>query len=206
MHQTITPKILYFGTPIVLISTLNEDGSANIAPMSSAWALGWTILLGLDASSQTTQNLSRTGECVLNLPSEDLVPQVERLAILTGMNPVPPHKLARQMRYEPDKFRASGFTAEPSSQVSPPSIQECPLRLEARLHDMRAIARDDAHIASTTGVVAAEVRVLQVNAHKEIIADRDRINARAWRPLIYNFRHYFGLGTEIQASVSVNFR
>jgi flavin reductase (DIM6/NTAB) family NADH-FMN oxidoreductase RutF len=37
MHQTIEPTILYFGTPVALISTLNEDGSANIAPMSSAW-------------------------------------------------------------------------------------------------------------------------------------------------------------------------
>ena len=37
MHQTIEPAILYFGTPVVLISTLNEDGSPNLAPMSSAW-------------------------------------------------------------------------------------------------------------------------------------------------------------------------
>ena len=27
MHKVIEPKILYFGTPVVLISTLNEDGS-----------------------------------------------------------------------------------------------------------------------------------------------------------------------------------
>jgi flavin reductase (DIM6/NTAB) family NADH-FMN oxidoreductase RutF len=35
-HVTIEPSILYLGTPVVLISTLNEDGGANIAPMSSA--------------------------------------------------------------------------------------------------------------------------------------------------------------------------
>ncbi len=35
-HVTITPSILYFGTPVVLISTENLDGTPNLAPMSSA--------------------------------------------------------------------------------------------------------------------------------------------------------------------------
>lgn len=51
-HVTIEPSILYFGTPVVLITTLNEDGTANISPMSSAWALGRTVVLGLGASGQ----------------------------------------------------------------------------------------------------------------------------------------------------------
>lgn len=27
-HAVVKPAILYFGTPVVLVSTLNEDGSA----------------------------------------------------------------------------------------------------------------------------------------------------------------------------------
>src|SRR5580704_2526100 len=38
--RTIEPKIPYFGTPVALISSLNEDGTTNLAPMSSFWALG----------------------------------------------------------------------------------------------------------------------------------------------------------------------
>src|ERR1700677_204976 len=49
---TIEPKILYFGTPVALISSVNEDGSANLAPMSSYWALGWTLLLGISLQTQ----------------------------------------------------------------------------------------------------------------------------------------------------------
>src|SRR5215472_11602885 len=42
-HRT-EPKILYFGTPVVLISSLNENGEKkNLAPMSSFWAQGWTV-------------------------------------------------------------------------------------------------------------------------------------------------------------------
>ena len=32
--------VLYFGTPVALITTVNPDGSSNISPISSAWALG----------------------------------------------------------------------------------------------------------------------------------------------------------------------
>jgi flavin reductase (DIM6/NTAB) family NADH-FMN oxidoreductase RutF len=46
-HLAITPSILYFGTPVVLLTTENEDGSANLAPMSSAWALDQVVVLGL---------------------------------------------------------------------------------------------------------------------------------------------------------------
>lgn len=40
MHAVIDPAILYFGTPVVLVSSANADGSLNLAPMSSAWWLG----------------------------------------------------------------------------------------------------------------------------------------------------------------------
>ena len=50
-----SPSILYFGTPVALVSTENENGSFNLAPMSSAWALGQVIVLGLGAEGQTAQ-------------------------------------------------------------------------------------------------------------------------------------------------------
>jgi len=60
MPKTIEPSILYFGTPAALISTMNLDGTANLAPMSSAWWLGWTCMLGLGQMGQTSDNLIRS--------------------------------------------------------------------------------------------------------------------------------------------------
>lgn len=57
MQVTSEPGILYFGTPVVLISTVNEDGSHNLAPMSSVFWLGWRAMLGLAAQSKTPQNM-----------------------------------------------------------------------------------------------------------------------------------------------------
>ena len=69
MHVVHEPAILYFGTPVVLVSTANENGSYNLAPISSAFWLGWRCVIGISASSKTTENLFRTKQCVLNLPS-----------------------------------------------------------------------------------------------------------------------------------------
>src|SRR5215470_17792284 len=143
-HVTSEPAILYFGTPVALISTVNEDSSYNLAPMSSVFWLGWRCILGLDASSKTPQNLIRAGECVLNLPSEREAVAVDRLALTTGSNPVPPRKLKRGYRYEPDKLVLSGFTAAPSHTVAPPRVRECPIQLEAVVESVRDLAEGDA--------------------------------------------------------------
>ena len=90
--ESISPKILYFGTPVALITSLNENGVPNIGPVSSAWALGWTLILGLETTAKTTANLGRNRECVVNLVSEELHEKVEKLAPLTGNNPIPKHK------------------------------------------------------------------------------------------------------------------
>ena len=127
MHVTSEPGILYFGTPVVLISTTNEDGSYNLAPMSSAFWLGWRCLLGLAGTSKTTQNIMRTGECVLNLPSVDNVAAVNLLARTTGSNPVPEGKVRRGYRFEPDKFGIAGLTATPSETVTPAARPRCVL-------------------------------------------------------------------------------
>ncbi len=92
MHKTIEPTILYFGTPVALLTTLNPDGSPNIAPMSSVWWLGWSAMLGLGQMGQTSDNLIRTREVVINLPSQHQVSHVDRLAMTTGKDPVPEKK------------------------------------------------------------------------------------------------------------------
>src|ERR1700738_2877385 len=104
MHGTfgvshpIEPAILYFGTAGSLIGSNNEDGSFNLAPMSSAWWVGWLCMLGLARNSKTTENMIRTGECVLNLPSADLVDAVNSLARTTGSDPLPRGRIKRGER------------------------------------------------------------------------------------------------------------
>ena len=71
-HMDVKPNVLYFGTPVVLISSLDKEGNVNLSPMSSAWALGYNVILGLSTVGKTYENLNETGELTLNFPDRDL--------------------------------------------------------------------------------------------------------------------------------------
>jgi flavin reductase (DIM6/NTAB) family NADH-FMN oxidoreductase RutF len=196
MHQVTQPAILYFGTPVVLISTVNEDGSFNLAPMSSAWWLGQRCVLGLAKVSKTTQNLLRTGECVLNLPSDAMAAQVDRIARTTGSDPVPEGKASRGYRYLRTKFEAAGMTPVASLTVKAPRAKECPVQLEATLEEFHPIAdRDPAWKGRS---LALQVAIGKVHAATDILADgeADRIDPDKWRPLIMSFQQFYGLAAD----------
>lgn len=189
MYVTIEPNILYFGTPVVLVTTENPDGTPNLAPMSSAWALGQVVVLGFGAEGRTAANLAARPELVVNLPSPDMWHAVERLAPLTGRDPVPAHKQAR-FRYEPAKFAAAGLTAIPSDLVAPPRVAGCPLQLEAVAADVRPDTKGD--------FVIVQAAVRRVHADDRIvIPGTSHVDTERWGPLVYNFRHYFGLGPRL---------
>ena len=191
--KTIEPKILYFGIPVALITTIDANGNANIGPMSSVWALGRTLMLGLETGSKTYQNLMGQKECVINFPDSSLFQHVESIANLTGANPIPEYKKGRY-QYDADKFISGGFTGIKSEIVKPPRIAECQLQFEAVFKNVLKI-NDDPVAAS--GVAAVEVRVIKIHADETLIIGDKHIDPKKWDPLIYNFRHYFGLGEEL---------
>jgi len=187
--MAIEPSILYFGTPVVLITTMNSDGTPNLAPISSAWALGHTLVLGVGSDGQTVANLRERPELVVNVPSPGKWEHVERLAPLTGRSPVPTTK-PKGMRFEADKFAAAGLTSMPSATVAPPRVTECPLQLEGTAVSITP--------GAAGGFVIIEVAVSMVHAAAEIVVPgTNHIDPGAWSPLIYNFRHYFGLGGQL---------
>lgn len=192
----IDPAILYFGTPVVLIGSTNEDGSHNLAPMSSAWWVGWRCMLGLARNSKTTENMIRTGQCVLNLASANLVAAVDRLARTTGSDPVPPGKLYRGYRHAKDKFGLCGLTALPGETVSAPRALECPVQMEAKVAHVHEMAQEDA--VWRGNLAAIEVRITRVHAHPDIMMSGapNRIDPDKWRPLILSFQEFYGLTPE----------
>src|SRR5690242_18836115 len=129
-HVVVEPSILYLGTPVVLVSTVDEDGNDNLAPMSSAFCLGWRGVPRSAADSKTANNVVRTGHCVLNLPSVNEVSAVDRIARTTGNNPVNDFRDSMGYVYEPDKFGRAGMTKLAAETVSAARAYECPIQLE----------------------------------------------------------------------------
>jgi flavin reductase (DIM6/NTAB) family NADH-FMN oxidoreductase RutF len=200
MHKIIDPSILYFGTPVVLVGTRNENETDNLAPISSIFWLGWRAMIGISAFSKTTENLLRTRECVLNLPSVKEVAAVNRLAMTTGSNPVPKGKQQKGYRYEPDKFGVAGLTPITADLVNAPLVQECPVQLEAKLMAIHPIAKD--REAQRGLLLSLELKIVRVHLAEEILMTGypNRIDPDKWRPLIMSFQEFYGLGEKLHAS------
>jgi flavin reductase (DIM6/NTAB) family NADH-FMN oxidoreductase RutF len=196
MHQVITPKILYLGTPVVLISSLNEDGSTNLAPMSSAWWLDQSCMLGLETRSKTFENLQRERECVLNLPSSAMVDAVDRLALTTRKESLPDYKQKMGFRVIHDKFSEAQLTPQPSDVVRPDRVLECPIQLEARIVNIHSFSEAEDHSA------ALEAKIIRVHVEETLIRHEHRhhIDPNKWQPLIMNFLEFYGLSGQIHPS------
>jgi flavin reductase (DIM6/NTAB) family NADH-FMN oxidoreductase RutF len=108
-HVVTDPAILYFGTPVVLLSTVNPDGNPNLA---------------------------RTGEVAVALPAAGQVDAVNRLALATGRNPVPERQQRRGYTHVADKFGISGLTPVPADLIAPPLVADCPVVMECTVDAM----------------------------------------------------------------------
>lgn len=157
-------------------------------------------MLGLTESAHTVGNLRRTGECVLNLPSDDMIGAVDRIARTTGANPVPPDKQWLGFEHEPDKFGRAGLTAIGSTVVAAPRASECPVQMEATVETIRPFGGGNPGVP--TDVVAIELRVVAVHGHPRILRDGDprKIDPDRWRPLIMSFREFYGLTAQAGTS------
>ena len=200
MHKRSEPEILYFGTPVVLISTCNQDGSFNIAPISSIFWLGWRCVIGISAFSKTAENMLRNGSCVLNLPSVHEAAFVNRLALTTGSNPVPEGKKQKGYRYVRDKFTLAGLTPQSSDTIQAPRIRECPVQMEAVLETVHGIAEKDE--LQKGKILTMEFRIQRIHLEESILMNgyRNRVDPDKWRPLIMSFQKFYGLGEQVHDS------
>lgn len=141
--------------------------------MSSVWWLGWRSTLGLARLSKATENILRSGDCVLNLPSDKKADAVNR--------------------YEKDKFAVANLTAIKGDLTAAPRTVECQLQMEARVDAVHDIAAIDRFWGGRS--VAIEVKIVRVHADESILIPNapNRIDPDKWRPLIMSLQQFYGL-------------
>lgn len=118
--------------PVALVSTVDKEGIANVAPFSFFNAVGSnppTLLFcpvlrgpkaGLpDDRKDTLRNIEQTGEFVVNVVSGALAEAANLTAAEVGP--------------EIDEFTLAGLTALPSEAIRAPRVAESPASFECRL-------------------------------------------------------------------------
>ena len=181
--KSFLPTMFYYGFPVVLLTTTDKDGNADVTPISSTFTLGANAVIALVKLNKAYHNVLEVPEVVFNLPTAAMWEKVEAIAPYTAQNPVPPQKMGKYT-YTDDKFSIGGFTQLPSEKVRPPRIAECPIQAEAKVKNVND--RD--------AYVLVELEFVQVHAEDHLVMEGNKINPLEWEPLIYNFKHYYGLG------------
>jgi flavin reductase (DIM6/NTAB) family NADH-FMN oxidoreductase RutF len=143
------------------------------------------LVIGLGSDGHTVANLRRTPELVLNLVDETNWEKIELLGAMTGANSVPETK-RKGTHAVSNKFDAVQWRALQSETVTPDRVVELPVHLEAKvtaIHD------------EPDGFSVVHARCSRVHIVEDLtIPHTSYVNPSAWHPLIYNFRHYYGLG------------
>jgi flavin reductase (DIM6/NTAB) family NADH-FMN oxidoreductase RutF len=114
--------------PVVLLTTAGR-GRANIMTMSWHTMMEFEPpLVGCVVSNRNHSFalLKKTGECVINIPTVEIVQKVVGCGNTSGA--------------DIDKFGKFDLTPEPASLVGPPLIKECFANLECRVTDKRMVA------------------------------------------------------------------
>ena len=113
--------------PIAFVSTRSTAGALNLAPFSYFNAISSVPPLVAIAivdragdDKDTLRNIRETGEFVVNLVCEPMLPAMT--------------KTAGEWPRDTNEFEVAGFTPAPSERVAPPYVRESPLQLECRLH------------------------------------------------------------------------
>ncbi|GEP88510.1 NADH-FMN oxidoreductase RutF, flavin reductase (DIM6/NTAB) family [Chitinophaga terrae (ex Kim and Jung 2007)] len=109
--------------PVALISS-HYKGKSNI--MTQAWHTVLEFnpsLIGcmITASNHSFDMIRKSGECVINIPTVDLIDEIIGIGNSSGQRM--------------DKFRKFGLTPEPAQIVKAPIIKECYANYECKIAD-----------------------------------------------------------------------
>ena len=157
--------------PIAWVSTMDGEGRVNLAPFSFFQAVGAeppSVMLAIGRHrdgeyKDTGVNLRATGECVINVVTDELA---EAMNVTAGEHP-----------FGVDELKLAGLSIAPCRHVAAPRVAESPIALECHLAQEVPIGHDgeNRYLVMILEIVAFHVR--------DDLYDDGRIDPRKLHPL-----------------------
>lgn len=157
--------------PIAVVSTLNEDGSNNLAPFSFFTAISASPMIvafcplirsSTGQEKDTPRNIKRTGEFVINIVSEEIADKV--------------NACSAELSYGEDEFLHSGLTPIDSMLVGAKRIKESKVHYECKFRDHISYGEH----AGAGQIITGEVIKVHVD---EAIYDNGRLITQSLNPI-----------------------
>jgi flavin reductase (DIM6/NTAB) family NADH-FMN oxidoreductase RutF len=157
--------------PIAFVSTVNNEGAANVAPFSFFTAICADPMLvcfapmvrGTDGDKKDTlKNIELTKEFIINIVSNDIVEQMNNAAI--------------EYPYDVDEFEQAGLTKIDGTVVQVPRVKESLVGLECELYELL-------HFGNHPGAGSLVIgKVVNVHINDELY-ENGKINTEKLNPI-----------------------
>ncbi len=177
MKTRFGPQKIMFPCPTALVVTgsMDQANIVTIAWVSLLTSVPPTLGISVGTRGYSGQAILEQKEFTVNIATADIMVEADFCGISSGR--------------EVDKFKLSGLTKMPSSQVAPPIIGECPLNLECKLVHAGIFGRTN-HFAG---------EILETHVDTDKLKDPDALSSidiAAFNPLIYigGVREYRRIG------------
>ncbi|MFL0163784.1 MULTISPECIES: flavin reductase family protein [Clostridium] len=162
-------------TPVVLVTSKNKDDKVNV------FTVGWVstvctkepiIAMGIRPERLSYDYIKESGECVINLPSREMVKIVDYCGVRSGK--------------KEDKIKHFGLQLNKGESISTPSLQKSPIALECKLKSITPLGTHDLFL----------FEVINVKVDEDLIDSNGKICFNKANLICYSHGEYYGLNAK----------
>lgn len=162
-------------TPVVLVTSKNKSNKLNI------FTVGWIstictkepiIAMGVRPTRLSYQYIKESGECVINLPTKDMVKIVDYCGVVSGK--------------KEDKIKHFNLQLNEGISISTPSLESSPVALECKVKSITQLGTHDLFL----------LEVLNVKVDANLLDANNKICFNKANLICYNHGEYYGLNAK----------
>ncbi|MCH3962822.1 MAG: flavin reductase family protein [Clostridium sp.] len=161
--------------PVVLVTSKSSSDKLNIftaAWVSTVCTKDPIIAIGIRPERLSYKYIKETGECVVNLPTKDMVKIVDYCGVISG---------SRE-----DKIKHFNLNLDKGICVSTPSLEISPVALECRLKSITSLGTHDLFL----------FKILNVKVDENLLDSNNRICFNKANLICYSHGEYYALNSK----------
>ncbi|AGK98007.1 flavin reductase family protein [Clostridium pasteurianum] len=171
--------------PVVLVTSKNSSNKINIftvAWVSTVCTKEPIIAMGVRPERLSYQYIKESGECVINLPTKDMVKIVDYCGVVSGK--------------KEDKIKHFNLQLNEGISITTPSLQNSPLALECKVKSVTPLGTHDLFL----------LEVLNVKVDENLLDSNNKICFNKANLICYSHGEYYGLNSKPLGSFGYSVR
>lgn len=172
-------------TPVVLITSKNKSDKINIftvAWISTVSTKEPIIAMGVRPERLSYEYIKESGECVINLPTSNMVKIVDYCGVVSGK--------------KEDKIKHFNLQLNEGVSISTPSLEASPIALECKVKSVTPLGTHDLFL----------LEVLNVKIDETLLDKNKKICFNKANLICYNHGEYYGLNSKPLGSFGYSVR